>query len=512
MPRNTSLCASTAMALVLISHGAFADVTPADVWGDWRDYMQGMGYTMNAAESTSGDNLTVSDISIDMEMGETEGSMKISFGSLVFSQNGDGSVSVIMPENMPIAIDIKPDGTDAEPVQMQMTYSQSGHELTISGDPTNKTSEYSAATIGLVLDQLQVGNESFGEENAKVDVRATNVQSTTVMRIAALRDYKQTGSIDEISYDFVINDPDETAVAKIKGTLAGLDITGNGNIPLGLAQVTDMSAMLAAGFSTAGVLNSGPSTIQIDVQDPKEGSFVATSKTGSGELTFDMGADGVAYGAVRKDLAIEATVATLPVPLEMKMAEGSFKLAVPVTKSEEPQDFSLGMTLAGFTMSDILWSMFDPTSQLPRDPATIALDLSGKAKVMLNFLDPKVAEEMAASGARPGELEALTVNKLNVDVAGAELNGTGDFMFDNSDMTTFPGMPKPVGALDLSLVGGNGLIDKLVAMGIVPEEQAMGARMMMGLFAVAGSAPDTLNSKIEFTEEGQVLANGQRIK
>ena len=73
-------------------------------------------------------------------------------------------------------------------------------------------------------------------------------------------------------------------------------------------------------------------------------------------------------------------------------------------------------------------------------------------------------------------------------------------------------MPKPVGAVDLSLSGGNGLLDKLIAMGLFPQEQAMGVRMMMGLFAVPGDAPDTLNSKIEFTQDGQILANGQRIK
>ena len=36
--------------------------------------------------------------------------------------------------------------------------------------------------------------------------------------------------------------------------------------------------------------------------------------------------------------------------------------------------------------------------------------------------------------------------------------------------------------------------------------------MMMGLMAVPGEEPDTLNSTIEFTEDGQILANGQRIK
>lgn len=40
----------------------------------------------------------------------------------------------------------------------------------------------------------------------------------------------------------------------------------------------------------------------------------------------------------------------------------------------------------------------------------------------------------------------------------------------------------------------------------------MGARMMMSMFAVPGSAPDTLRSTIEVNERGHVLANGQRIK
>jgi hypothetical protein len=36
--------------------------------------------------------------------------------------------------------------------------------------------------------------------------------------------------------------------------------------------------------------------------------------------------------------------------------------------------------------------------------------------------------------------------------------------------------------------------------------------MMMGLFARPGPGEDELVSKIEVTEDGQVLANGQRIK
>lgn len=55
-------------------------------------------------------------------------------------------------------------------------------------------------------------------------------------------------------------------------------------------------------------------------------------------------------------------------------------------------------------------------------------------------------------------------------------------------------------------------MDKLVAIGLLPAQQVTGARLMLGLFAVPGATPDTLSSKIEFNEAGQILANGQRIK
>ena len=95
---------------------------------------------------------------------------------------------------------------------------------------------------------------------------------------------------------------------------------------------------------------------------------------------------------------------------------------------------------------------------------------------------------------------------------GAEITGSGAFTFDNSDLETFDGMSAPSGAIDLTVAGANGLIDRLVEMGFIPEEQAMGTRMMMSMFGVPGSEPDTMTSKIEVRENGQVFANGQRIK
>jgi len=163
-------------------------------------------------------------------------------------------------------------------------------------------------------------------------------------------------------------------------------------------------------------------------------------------------------------------------------------------------------------MSDQLWSMIDPAAQLPRDPATLRVDLNGTGRLFFNLLDPAEVEGLEGRDSIPGEVESLTLNELTLELAGARLSGEGAFTFDSDDLESFGGAPAPEGTLDLRLVGGNALLDTLVAMGLVPQDQASGMRMMMGLFATPGDGEDELVSKIEVTGDGQVLANGQRLK
>ena len=54
----------------------------------------------------------------------------------------------------------------------------------------------------------------------------------------------------------------------------------------------------------------------------------------------------------------------------------------------------------------------------------------------------------------------------------AELTAQGNFTFDNSDLTTFAGIPAPTGKIDVKATGVNALLDTLVAMGLVPQDQA----------------------------------------
>jgi hypothetical protein len=152
--------------------------------------------------------------------------------------------------------------------------------------------------------------------------------------------------------------------------------------------------------------------------------------------------------------------------------------------------------------------MLDPLKKLPRDPANLSVQLAGTARVDSNPWDP---EAMLAQDS-PFLPQTLDLRALTLSAAGATLNAQGGFSFDGDDLQTFPGMPRPEGMLNVTIGGAQTLLETLVEIGLVPQEQAMGALMMLGIFTVPGTAEGQLTSQLEINAQGHVLANGQRLR
>lgn len=500
--------AGAALAYAVATQAAYADLTALDVWSDWKTYLSSAGYTVSGDEQSSGTTLTVQNMTLTMAMPEEDGLFAVKMDSLAFTENGDGSVTITMPDSVPMSFEGSDGGED--PVSGVITYSQSGGSLTATGSIEDITYAYDADRIGLDLTSLVVDDEAVPPEVARVSVAMAKVASNTQMQLAEVRSYVQSLRADSLTFDFAFDDPESEDRGSIKGQMQNVGFDGSGAIPLQM-DPADLNQMLADGFKLDGTFHYGSGSS--DAEGIGDGApFAMSSASQGGSVAVKMDENQIAYDAQQQQTALTMTGAELPFPIALNAAVTAFNIAIPVAKSDADQDFSAGLTLSDFTMSDMLWAMFDPAAQLPRDPASVALDLTGKAKVLFNFLDPNVAASLETSGETPVELSALTINKLLISMVGAKLSGTGDFIFDNSDTETFDGMPRPTGHVDLQLVGGNGLLDKLIAMGFVGNEEAMGARMMMGMLAVPGSEPDTLNSKLEINDQGHVLANGQRIQ
>lgn len=482
----------------------WADVTAEQVWADFKVYMEGFGYSITADEAKDGSGLTVTDITMTMQMPEDAGTATFGAPDMTFVNNGDGTVSVTLPPMS--TIDFAVEAAGDEDVSGQFSYGQTGFSMTVSGTPDDMVYDYDAAEMRAALTALTVEDEPVVIDTAQVTIRDMQGQST--VKRDDLRRVEQRTTVGSIAYDLDMANPenDEGRVS-MQGELSSPVFEGTFAMPLELLSSDDPSAMIEAGMAVdGGFTHSGGQTQFRFAEDGNE--VEGTTSSASGRLSVRMDAGQLAYTIGASELNLRAVSGQLPFPVEMAMSESLLDFTLPVSPNEEPQDFGLTLTLGDFTMSDMIWQMFDPAGQLPRDPATVAVDLNGKARLDQPLFDAETME----SGEAPGELRELSLASLVVRLAGAELTGAGDFTFDNSDTTTFDGMPRPEGALDLKLVGGNTLLDTLVNMGLLPQEQAMGARMMMGMFAVPGDGEDTLTSKIEVNEAGQVLANGQRLR
>ncbi|KIC40727.1 hypothetical protein RA27_13280 [Ruegeria sp. ANG-R] len=496
-----------ALAYAVATSGAFADVTAKDVWADWQAYLGGMGYDVTGDESVSGNTTTITNMTMAMAIPDTEGTFDMVIPEMTLTENGDGTVNIGFPESFPMTISAESEG---ETFSADLVYSHDALEMVVSGTPENMTYDYTANHLNLVLDSMQFDDETVSNDMLALNVQMNGVAGSSQMKIGENRDIAQQLTAGSLIYDVAFNEPDSDDTGRISGKLDDLKFEGDTIIPPGI-DVSNVQDIYKAGFAASGTFTYGSGSTEMAGTSEGE-PFSLSSSSEGGSFTGGIDAQRLVYDLAQNGTKLAVTTADLPFPIEMAMAKAGLNFEMPVQASDEVQPFAFGMNLTDFTMSDVLWSMFDPAGALPRDPATIALDTTGTAKVLVDFMDPEAMEELETSEMVPGEMHSLKINELLVSLVGAELTGDGDFSFDNSNTEEFGGMPAPSGVANLKLVGANALLDKLIGMGFVSENDALGARMMMGLMAVPGEEPDTLNSKIEFTEDGQILANGQRIK
>jgi hypothetical protein len=509
MRKQIGFGGATAIFLALAAPVAQADITADDIWADWRGYMSEAGYAVTATESRSGNMLTISDMAMTLAIPEENATITLNLGSVSMVENGDGSVNVEYPNPLPIRFSVTGEG-DGDQVSGTVNMTHTGSMMKVEGNPGDLTYTHSSATNEITIAELVVEGELVPPGVMDFSVIFNDTSGVARMTSGDLREFDQTYNVGSLSYVIAFSDPGSQDGGTMMGAMIGLRLAGNGAMPRN-ADPSDMAAMMAAGLRADGSISYTSGNSDIQGQDGND-RFAMTTSSGGGNFEVKVDQTNLRYSVLSRDLKVSVSSSELPFPVETSFTESGFTLDAPVAKSDTPQDFQIGINLSGFTMSDMIWSLFDPASILPRDPATIAMDISGKARMLFDMMDPEALAEMNSSPTPPAEVHSLNINQLLVSLVGASLSGDGAFTFDNSDLQTFGGVPRPNGSISLKLVGGNGLIDKLIQMGFVSDQDAMGARMMMGMLAVPGDAPDTLNSRIEINEQGHVLANGQRIQ
>ncbi|WP_428546951.1 hypothetical protein [Profundibacter sp.] len=508
------LFTSTALA-TLIAVPATAEISANDVWNGFTTFYNAFGLKVDATKTQSGNRLTISNLKLSATLPFELGSFILTTTGLDLVENTDGTVDIIAPESLPLAIAVTlPDDVF---VTTTVDYRITDYQAQAAGDPDNFTVTYQLGRADMELGGLSItgpkakdldfdGNFTLAARDMSGKTIFTTGDLLVVTQDSRMGALVANGSFTgknarkgdmETTMSMTVSNMQRSSVITVPAT--GIDLM---NLP---TQLRD-----GMSFQYASTVRQQVTSQRVTVN----GNLVSDQSTTVGNASSAVGLskDGARLETQADDYDIDYTMPELPFPIRISASRIIGNFAGPLLKSDEEQKFTYMFDLNNLTIADDLWNQFDPDAVLPHEPGRFLLDLSGSIRLFEDLLDFNAMRDAIENGNKVAELTSLTLNGMDIKAAGAQLTGTGAFTFDNSDMTTFQGLPAPSGTASFQMSGLNALMDNLIKMGLLENDAAFGMRMGLGLFTMAGDGDDTLISDIEVKPDGQILANGKRIK
>lgn len=491
--------ALTSAMVVLMGGTAHAALTADQVWQSWKDAAASVGLQVTAATEASADGvLTLNGVRLG-PMGAPDA---LTISDIVMTTESDGSVTIV--PGAAIGMDGGEEGS--------LAVTHEGLVLSASeGEGGALVYDFSADRLDMAVKSSYEGF-SFDETPAQ---RVTNDFNVSFEALAGT--YSDTPGANRAftldleaataAYDTLSDDPN----MKMKTTSASTTSDVVLGFELVLPATADMAALntpgdfgraLSDGLSIGFTLDQGASTGSA-AQEDEFMPYTAEISAQGGTAAFALSKDGVSLTSSGEGFLADVTTPAVPAPIQVSSGPVVMSFLSPVLPGPAG-DYGVELRLSQFTLSDSVWGLFDPNGALAREPFDLAVDVSGVGS--FDWIGMMEADTTGAMPPMPAP-ETLNITELALKVAGAAASATGAFTFDNS-----MGMPMPLGSADVSVTGANALIDGLIATGLITEDDAMGARMMMGMFMVPGAEPDSLTSKVEMKEGFAVFVNGQQIQ
>ena len=499
MPRAPYFRLLATTSFTALAGGALADVSAGDVWAHWQDQLSAYGESeiTIGGESRSGKSLTIETIEIRSEA--NGGASSVQIPQIIFTENGDGTVTVTLPAQIPITF--SPESSDGDN-RAALSLQSTNAVILVSGSPEALIYDFSADRMTLSATEIIEDGEPVP---ADILFNANGLRGQARQSSGEMQDFSNSFTARSVGALFGVDDGSN----RFDLSAQAADISTNMEARLPEGATGTMEEFRESGGYFRATYASGAATFVLSADEDGEATNVVV---GSARNSFDMNiaAETIAMGSESADVTVSLSGDAMPYPISFTAKALGQSFTFPVLSTEEPMPMGMTLNISDLALDNQIWGILDPFGAVPHEPMTLQYAVDGTGRLRYDLDDPD-RDERIGEGENPFELYSANISGLRLAFAGAELTGEGAFTFDNSDLETFPGMPRPAGWARLEAIGINSMFDRLATVGLLPEEQLMGFRMMLGMFAdVVGD--DHLVSVVEITPVGQILLNGQRLR
>ncbi|NOR61352.1 MAG: DUF2125 domain-containing protein [Rhodobacteraceae bacterium] len=375
--------------------------------------------------------------------------------------------------------------------------SNSGLVITLDGITSGQSAP--VLNFSVMANSLRFANGNPADPIIKaLDIGFTNFSQTVSLTQATMVLAGVTG-LASLDMNYDIDTPHDGQLAA-NGQMADLAIAFQLIADDDEKHVIDYFSGATTAFIEASV-GASSATAKINNSDAR----ISYSGTSDG-TTIDMRIEN-GYLNITEEVAntqysfSEFNVDGMPLPpFDVSLDQLRINFSTPTVDHGSFEPANAEIALRNLVVSESIYSMFDPTQNITRSPVNVVANLSANVQPAVDWTNPEAS--MSGNPADIGAVQDITINEVLITAGGAEITATGGATIDNS-----MGFPFPTGKVTVTAAGVQALVNGLVAMGVIPQEQAGMAMGAMMAFARPGETADEFVSDIEFSPQG-ITANG----
>jgi len=497
-----------ALILSLTGTTAFAEITPYDVIESWRTVYAGTGATITYEEATQGPEgkaLVLHNVtSVEMLVDDVTTSH---FDWVKLQQLANGNI--------------------------QITFSAQGNRdkvTTTSNDPGMMSSEVFDFSKLSLLATGYPGDIRYTYEAPSITYTETTGDDDYGTRLD-LSIYEITGEATSIT-NITESGPRVADFGTFNFTR--IEVEKNEHAFYGSPVITQLSAQnIGATFRTEFPLAAIPDS-PVAMPDFPPGmimemglSSAALSGTQEEDVTsfgpriVSFGHDGgtvslrAAQNNIRSDFSSHGGRLKIEDPspggpnFELALGEVQANLSMPFRRADAPKPFSAALTLGRVALSEGNWADVDPDNAMGRPTADLAISVSGLIHMLAGVFESTSELETPD---RKFFISDLSLDTFRIATGGATIEGEGEVQFNRNRTDPDTTLPAMKGALDFSIIGALGFLDRFGRLPGVDPMAILGAKGGLGMFTSPTDTPDSFSSKVEFLNDGGIMVNGQQVR